>query len=251
MDALISQIKHNLKLVEQNIQQAARAAGRQPNEVRLVVVSKSQTIETIQAAYSAGVRCFGENYPQEAEAKISQLSHLDGVEWHMIGHLQSRKAPIIANYFQMIHSIDSLGLAVKLNRFLGDRGKVMPALLEVNVGGEESKFGWHASQETDWPGLIDEFGQIVNLPNLQIKGLMTMPPLTADAGSSRPFFANLRRLRDFLASQFPHHHWKELSMGTSADYTFAVEEGATMIRIGQAILGPRSAHQNEIKGEQQ
>jgi pyridoxal phosphate enzyme (YggS family) len=249
MNTLATQIKQNLQLVELNIQRAALAVKRQPEKIRLIVVSKSQSLETIQAAYSAGVRCFGENYPQEADTKINELSHLVGVEWHMIGHLQSRKVPIIANRFQMIHSIDSLNLALKLNQILGEHDKVMPALLEVNVGGEDSKYGWVARNESDWAGLLADFGQIIHLPHLSIQGLMTMPPLFEDPESSRPFFTNLRRLRDYLASQLSSDNWAELSMGTSADYEVAIEEGATMIRVGQAILGARPMRQKENPGE--
>jgi PLP dependent protein len=239
MDGLVSQIIENLAVVRAKIAIAARSARRDPVQVRLLVVSKAQTKEVVQAAYQAGLRCFGENYPQEAEAKIEQMADLPGLEWHMIGHLQSRKAPVVARCFQMIHSIDSLSLAEKLNRALAVEAKTLPALLEINVGGEASKFGWSGTKEEEWPEFLPDFEKILTLPFLKIVGLMTMPPLFENAEDARPYFRQLRRLREWLSTTLPSGNWQELSMGTSADYEIAIQEGATIVRIGQAILGPR------------
>jgi pyridoxal phosphate enzyme (YggS family) len=239
MESLILQIGQNLNAVRAKIANAAASVRRDPAEVKLVVVSKSQPVEIIRAAYAAGVRCFGENYPQEAEEKIVELSDLPDIEWHMIGHLQSRKASIVANYFHQIHSIDSLSLAVKLNRILEQQGKILPALLEINVGGEESKSGWRVGSEQEWNTLLPDLDQVIRLPNLKICGLMTMPPFFDLPELSRPAFQSLRRLRDYLVQQYPMVSWKELSMGTSTDFGVAVQEGATMVRVGRAVLGPR------------
>jgi pyridoxal phosphate enzyme (YggS family) len=236
---LCSQIKQNLEIIQERIDKAAKISGRQSKDICLVVVSKAQPVEVIQAAYTSGVRRFGENYPQEAEKKIGELGHLADSEWHMIGHLQSRKIPIIVNQFQYIHSIDRLSLAEKLNRALMEQNKILPAFLEVNISGEVSKSGWSAADPDRWAQLLSEFSDILRLSNLKILGLMTMPPYFEDPETGRPYFRKLRKLRDFLVSKIPDGNWNELSMGTSGDYEVAVEEGATFVRIGQAILGPR------------
>jgi pyridoxal phosphate enzyme (YggS family) len=209
-----------------------------------VVVTKSQPIEVVQAAIEAGVRILGENYPEEAVLKIQSLAEQSGVEWHMIGHVQSRKARLVADHFELLHSLDSLKLARRLDRFAAEANRVLPVLLEFNVGGEESKAGWEASQESDWEALIPDVSSLLDLPNLRVQGLMTMPPLETDPEDSRQFFQRLRQLRDRLASQFPQAAWRELSMGTSADFLVAVEEGATLVRVGTAIVGARKYRQN-------
>jgi PLP dependent protein len=225
---------------------SARKVGRDPESVRLVVVTKLQPVEVIEAALEAGVRILGENYAEEAVAKMQALGlgapeaqERFPVQWHMIGHIQGRKARMVAEHFALVHSVDSLKLAQRLDRFAGELGLELPVLLEFNVGGEMGKEGWPASVDSLWPQLLPEVGTIVQLPRLKLRGLMTMPPLSADPESARIYFRRLRGLRDFLASRLPETDWTELSMGTSADYTVAVEEGATLVRIGQAILGPR------------
>ncbi len=238
MNEYVDQIRRNLEETLERIDRAAAASGRKGSQVRLVVVTKAQPLQTAEAAIAAGAHDLGENYPEEAEGKILALQS-QPVQWHMIGHLQSRKARIVAEHFQMLHSLDSLHLAEKLERLLAETGKTLPALLEFNVGGEESKFGWQAWQEDQWEQLLPELSAVVAMPHLQICGLMTMPPLFTQAEQSRPYFQKLRRLRDFLAGTLKTVDWKELSMGTSADYETAVAEGATLVRVGQAILGPR------------
>lgn len=145
----------------------------------------------------------------------------------------------MADHFALLHSLDSLKLAQRLDRFAAEGKRVLPVLLEFNVGGEESKSGWDASDESRWDLLLPEIAELLDLPNLRVHGLMTMPPLGTDPEDSRRFFLRLRRLRDHLAAQFPRADWHELSMGTSADYPIAVEEGATLVRIGTAIVGAR------------
>jgi PLP dependent protein len=239
MSDLVSSIRENYQFALEQIANAARKSGRAPEGVRLVVVTKSQPVEVVQAAIDAGVRILGENYPEEGVTKIQSLAGQSGVEWHMIGHVQSRKARLVADHFALLHSLDGLKLAQRLDRFAAEGNHVLPALLEFNVGGEESKSGWDASDESKWQGLLSDVSSILDLANLRVEGLMTMPPLGTDPEDSRQFFLRLRRLRDHLASQFPRKDWHELSMGTSADYTVAVEEGATLVRVGTAIVGAR------------
>jgi pyridoxal phosphate enzyme (YggS family) len=196
-------------------------------------------MEVVQAAIDAGVRILGENYPEEGVTKIQSLAVQSGVEWHMIGHVQSRKARLVAEHFALLHSLDGLKLAKRLDRFASEAARTLPVLLEFNVGGEASKSGWNAAEERVWNALLPEIAEVVALTNLRVLGLMTMPPLGMEPQDSRRFFQRLRRLRDYLAAQLPHADWHELSMGTSADYTVAVEEGATLVRVGTAIVGAR------------
>jgi PLP dependent protein len=239
MSALVSTIRENYQYTLDQIASAARKSSRDPNEIRLVVVTKSQPLEVVRAAIEGGVRILGENYPEEAVTKIQSLAGQSGVEWHMIGHVQSRKARLVADHFALLHSLDSLKLAKRLDRFAAERNSVLPVLLEFNVGGEESKAGWDASDESQWEALLPDISSILHLPNVRVRGLMTMPPLETDPDDSRRYFQRLRQLRDGLASQFPQADWRELSMGTSADYPVAVEEGATLVRVGTAIVGAR------------
>lgn len=232
-------IRENYFRVLEQIHQAANRSGRDPTQIRLIVVTKGQPVEVIRAVVEAGAKDLGENYPEEALPKIEALQGYF-LKWHMIGHLQSRKAKLVAQYFDWFQALDSLRLAQKLERVLTEQGRRLPVLLEFNVGGEESKSGWRAENPDSWPELLPEIEQIlVTCPHLEVRGIMTMPPLTNNADQARRYFAHLRRLRDFLARAFPSVSWNEISMGTSADFPLAIEEGATMVRIGQAILGPR------------
>jgi pyridoxal phosphate enzyme (YggS family) len=239
MSDLAASIRERYEYALDQISNAARKSDRDPQDVRLVVVTKSQPLEIVQACIEAGVRILGENYPEEGVAKIQSIPSQSGVEWHMIGHVQSRKARLISAHFALLHSLDSLKLANRLDRFAGELNRVLPVLLEFNMGGEESKSGWDASDESRWESFLPEVNSILDLPNLRVCGLMTMPPLGTDAEDSRRFFQRLRLLRDHLATQFPKADWRELSMGTSFDYTVAVEEGATLVRVGTAIVGAR------------
>ncbi len=235
------QIRENLQRIEERIHKAAASAHRAPESVKLLVVSKRQPVEVVENAARAGVKLFGENYAEEIEPKRKALSALPGVQWHMIGHVQSRKVKIVAEMADYVHSIDSLELALKLNRALEEKNRALPVLLEMNVSSEESKSGWAAWDENHWEALLPDIEGILACPRLQVHGLMTMPPLEADPEMVRPYFSRLARLRDFLAARYPAKDWRELSMGTSADFEIGIQEGASFIRIGQAILGPRPA----------
>lgn len=238
MNSLTSSIRERYQHTLKRIAAAETRAGRAPGATRLVAVTKTQPVETIRAALEAGIKILGENYPEEAVDKIAAIG-ASGVEWHMIGHVQSRKAELIPANFALMHSLDSLKLATRLNRFATETGYKLPVLLEFNVGEEESKFGWVASAEANWPSLLPEVNMVLKLDYLKVRGLMTMPPLYDDPERTRPYFQKLRRLREFLAQNFPVSDWSELSMGTSADFEAAVEEGATLVRVGTAIVGPR------------
>lgn len=239
MSELIQSIRERYLATLDAISSAAKKAGRAPASIKLVVVTKSQPVEVVQAAIEAGAYSLGENYAEEGVKKIQALQNFSAVEWHMIGHVQSRKAELVAANFNYMHSLDGLKLARRLDRFAGEAGRQLPVLLEFNVGGEESKTGWNAWDSSRWGELLDDLAQVLALPNLQVRGLMSMPPLGETAEFSRPYFEKVRRLQDFLSAQFPQASFAELSMGTSSDYQVAVEEGATFVRVGTAIVGPR------------
>ena len=241
LDDLVGVIHENYERVRETINLSALRCGRNPAHVKLVVVSKAQTITVIEAAVKAGIRVFGENYPEEAIEKTQHFRAIKDIEWHMIGHLQSRKARLIIDSFCYLHSLDSMHLAEKLNSLLSANQKSLPVLLEMNVSGEESKFGWPAWDEDRWIDLVPIFNELINYHQIKISGLMTMPPFFEDSEKARPYFIKLRKLSDFLALKIPDMKWRELSMGTSIDFAVAVEEGATFVRVGQAILGSRPA----------
>jgi len=250
MNDLVTSIRERYFHTLDQIASAAHKASRTPEDVRLVVVTKSQPLEVVQAVIEAGVKILGENYPEEGVMKIQSLSQQSGVEWHMIGHVQSRKARLVADHFALLHSLDSLKLAQRLNRFAAEQNRILPVLLEFNVGDEETKSGWNASETSTWDLLLPEIKSVLDLTNLRVHGLMTMPPLGTEPEDSRRFFLHLRLLRDHLASAFPQADWHELSMGTSTDYTVAVEEGATLVRVGTAIVGARTrTHKSENEAQ--
>jgi pyridoxal phosphate enzyme (YggS family) len=222
----------SLQSVRQRIAAACRRSGRDPAAVTLLAVSKNQPPEMIRAAAAAGLSLFGENRVQEAKSKISQCP--GALCWHLIGHLQSNKCRDAVSLFSMIQSVDSLPLAVELNKWAGHFAKTMPVLLEINIAGESSKFGCSPAE------LLAVLPQINALPRLEIHGLMTIAPFTPDPEKIRPVFRRLRELKaeceKTLGAPLP-----VMSMGMTGDFEVAVEEGATMIRLGTALFGPRRA----------
>lgn len=222
----------NLASVRAHIEQACERAGRNYNEITLVAVSKTMPLELIKAAHTLGVTHFGENRVQEAQSKIENF-HPQDVIWHMIGHVQSNKANRVARVFNSVHSVDSLHIAQALDRHAEERERRLPILLQVNIVGETRKEGM-TPQET--PALAR---QIAALPRLEIQGLMTIAPLVQNLEEVRPVFRALREMRDQLRDELPHCSWQHLSMGMTDDYTVAIEEGATIVRIGRAIFGER------------
>ena len=232
--------------VRERIADAASRAGRNPDDVLLVAVSKTYGMDAIDAAFEAGVQNFGENRVEEAANKIpaSNGKLPADVTWHMIGHIQSRKTADVARLFRWVQSIDRVKIARRLSDAAGEAGRVLDILLEVNMSGEESKSGFDLSQ---WPNnpnqnteFVSEIKTMLTLPGIRVQGLMTMAPYSADSETARPIFRRLRELRDALREQFPQVAWTHLSMGMTADYEVAIEEGATMVRVGTAIFGPRS-----------
>jgi len=227
------QIAENITRVHERIAAACRRAGRGPQDVKLVAVTKTVPPDRIRLAYEAGLRDFGENRVQEAAAKRPALSDLT-VTWHLIGHLQSNKARPARELFHWVHSVDSLRLAEKLHQVAVCSGDRLPVLLEVNLGGEAAKSGVGESE------VIPLVEQIAPLATLEVRGLMVIPPFFEDPEHARPFFRRLRQLaREVEARDVPNVSMQELSMGMSHDFEVAIEEGATIVRVGTAIFGPR------------
>ena len=229
-------LRDNLTRVQDRIARAAACAGRDAVAITLVAVSKTQPVEALLAAYELGVRHFGENRVEEAATKLPAFRQTIGdpaVVFHMIGHLQSRKAGDAAALFDRVHSIDSLKLAQRLARFTR---KPLPILLEVNVSGEESKYGFDGARRDE---LFSAVGAIAQLPNLRLDGLMTMAPIVDDPEQARPVFRALRELRNELEARDSAVKLPHLSMGMTDDFEVAIEEGATLVRIGRAIFGER------------
>jgi PLP dependent protein len=229
-------IAENLERVREQITQAAAKAGRLLNEIELVAITKTHPAEKVREAVEAGHTVFGESRVQEARAKIPELP--SNLRWHFVGHLQKNKIRHALPLFELFHGVDSLALAQEMNRIAAEDGERPRLLLEVNVAGEGSKFGFKA--ET----LRAEIGFLLALPRLSIEGLMCIPPLAEEAEVSRKFFMQLRELRDSLEKEFdvtfPH-----LSMGMTQDFSIAVEEGATLVRVGTAIFGERPKRQKD------
>ena len=243
-------IRRNLTRVQERIAAAATSVGRSSEEVSLVAVSKGQSAWRVAAAYRAGALCFGESRVQEAQAKVAAVAglltaeastavpHLQPPLWHLIGHLQTNKVRAAVSTFSMVHSVDSLRLAEALDREAGrqalgvDRAP-LPVLLQVNVSGEASKHGFSPRR------LLLESAHVLDLPGLRLHGLMTIAPLADSPEAARPIFRELRWLRDELSRRYPQAPWSHLSMGMTNDFEVAIQEGATLVRIGRAIFGER------------
>jgi pyridoxal phosphate enzyme (YggS family) len=225
-------IAKNISNVKKRIEEAALRSGRNPEDIRLVAVSKKISTEKIEAAISTGADIFGENYIQESQTKIEQLGKK--VAWHFIGHLQSNKAKLAVDLFDLIHSVDSLHLAERLSTEAAKNNRVIKILVQVNISGEETKHGINPEKIT---GLL---GNMSALTHLHVCGLMTMPPWSQNPEDARPYFASLRQLRDNLESEnLKDVSLDELSMGMSSDFEIAIEEGSTLVRVGTSIFGAR------------
>jgi len=233
-------IQSNYQRIVANITEKAFQSGRRPDEVQLVVVTKTQPLELIREVIEAGATNIGENYVEEAIPKIAGLVSSRNIKWHMIGHVQSRKALSICEYFNYLHSLDSLKLAEKLSKCAGEISKELPVMLEFNVGGEVTKSGWDISIAEYWGKILVDIRKIITLPGLHVMGFMTIPPYSNDPESSRPFYRKLRNFQDYASEKLGFSGFTELSMGMSGDYQVAIQEGSTWLRIGQAIFGPRS-----------
>jgi pyridoxal phosphate enzyme (YggS family) len=229
-------IADNVAAVRERIERAAARVRRDPGSITLMAVSKTVEPDRIKDAHAAGLRVFGENRVQEFEGKSAGLSELKDAEWHLIGHLQSNKAKRAAELFHAVDSVDSLRLAEKLNQAAGESNKKLDVLIEIKVGQEESKAGI----PLDSPELENLLLAAPQLANLHIRGLMTVPPFTADPEGARPYFRLLRDLRDQIAARnLSGIQMDVLSMGMSHDFEVAIEEGSTCVRVGTAIFGAR------------
>lgn len=229
-------VADNVARVRERIAGAAARVGRAVSDVTLVAVTKTRTSSEMAAVCAAGVRHLGENRVEEAEAKRPQLD-LSGVTWHMVGHLQRRKARRAIELFDVVQSVDSVRLARRLDVLMAERDQVLPVLIEINVSGEETKYGFRIEQRAELDAAVAE---IVPLPHLRVEGLMTVAPLCDDPEEVRPVFAHLRKLAGEFRTRHPQGEWRHLSMGMTDDYVVAVEEGATIVRVGRAIFGPRT-----------
>ena len=236
MEAMMN-IEANLNRVKNEIAQAAQVSGRKVTDIELIAVTKTHPTEIVREAVDAGQLVFGESKVQEARAKIPLLP--SNIRWHLIGHLQKNKIRLALPLFEMIHSVDSLELAQAIDRIAHEDGLHPRILLELNVAGEGSKFGFKATT------LRAALESLLLLPRLSIEGLMCIPPLAEEVGTSRKYFVELRELRDALEQEFqvnlPH-----LSMGMTNDYSVAVEEGATLVRVGTAIFGERKRRNTDL-----
>ncbi len=232
----MASIAENLERVREQIAQAAAKAGRVADEIELAAITKTHPAEKVREAIEAGQTLFGESRVQEARVKIPELP--SNFRWHFVGHLQKNKIRHALPLFELIHSVDSLALAEDINRIAEEDGLHPRVLLEVNVAGEGSKFGFGPDK------LRAEMESLLALPRLSILGLMTIPPLAEEAESSRKYFVQLRELRDRLQTEF-HVDLAQLSMGMTQDFAVAVEEGATLVRVGTAIFGERSKPKRE------
>lgn len=223
----------NIAAVHASIKEAAERVGRRLEEITLIAVSKTKPVTMVEMAYRLGVTNFGENRVQEALPKIAEFRP-QGIRWHMIGRLQSNKAHKVVSSFDAVHSIDSLNLAQVLNRYAEiEKRERLPVLLEVNIAGEQSKAGMSVAE------VPDVARQIAELPYLDLQGLMTIAPRVEDPEEVRPIFRALRSLQERLRDEVPDCSWQHLSMGMTDDYCIAIEEGATIVRVGRAIFGER------------
>jgi pyridoxal phosphate enzyme (YggS family) len=227
-------IQSRLERVENRIKEAALSCGRDPESVKLVAASKTVPVDHIRAGIKAGVTIVGENYVQEAKEKIEAIGR-ENISWHFIGHLQSNKAKYAVKLFDLIHSVDSLKLAREIDRRARGLGRVQPILIQVNISGEETKSGIDAEQTLE---LVRE---ISTLENLAVRGFMTMPPYFNAPDKVRPYFRALRSMQELIRKEaIPNVAMTELSMGMTGDFEAAIEEGATLVRIGTAIFGQRT-----------
>ena len=229
-------IAESLERVREQIAQAAAKSGRTAEDVDLVAISKTHEASRVREAIEAGQSLFGESRVQEARVKIPELP--SSARWHFVGHLQKNKIRHALPLFELIHSVDSLGLAEDINRIAEEEGMHPRVLIEVNVAGEGSKFGFQPEK------LYSEMEPLLALPRLSILGLMCIPPIADEAETSRKYFVQLREFRDRLQTEF-HVDLAQLSMGMTQDFTVAVEEGATLVRVGTAIFGERTKRKPE------
>lgn len=240
---MVATLTDRIAAVQEQIAQAAQRVGRSAESVTLIAVSKTHAPDVIAAAYDAGLRHFGENRSDELAAKAAALTGLPDLRWHFIGTLQSRQTQAVADHADVFHAVDRLKIARRLSRQLEEAGRTLPVFVEVNVSGEGSKSGFSAERWEDdadqRAALHDVCATIADLPRIELRGLMTMAPWDAPEATLRSVFRRTRALADWLRQAVPQGDWSALSMGMSDDFTLAIEEGATHVRVGRAIFGER------------
>ena len=239
MTELYNNIQINIDRIRARIDKAAQKSGRNPTEVKLMAVTKKKSAEVIQALFEGGIRSFGENYPDETLTKQQAFDALHPeIELSMIGHLQSRKSALVCKLFDSYHALNRLSMATRLNKMLNSMDKQLPVMIEINIGNEPNKHGWTVDTEDARQAYFADLAEILKLSNLKVYGLMSLPPYFEDPELTRPYFIKLRALREetekIMGINLPH-----LSMGTSIDFEIAIEEGATWVRVGSALTGPR------------
>jgi pyridoxal phosphate enzyme (YggS family) len=231
-------IKQRIKEVQERIERAALAAGRDPRKIELVAVTKEKSAAVVKILAENGIRKIGESYLKEALFKIRILQDFP-IEWHMVGIVQRGKARQVVDHFSLVHSVDNLNLARELDKRANQVQKELPVFVECNVSGEETKQGWNVWDEKYWNDFLQDIKEVKTLKAIKVKGLMTMAPYSNDPEDARPFFIKLRLLRDYLNRELPEIPISGLSMGMSGDFETAIQEGATVLRIGSALVGPR------------
>ena len=244
--------KQNLEILEADLGKALAAANRQREDLRVIVVTKTHQAAILDELMELQVRDIGESYAQEAIGKKQWLRDanrdLSAVDWHMIGHVQTRKARAVATHFDWVHSLDSLKLARRLDTAARDLEKRQEVLIQVNISGEASKHGFPAQTEGDRERLLEVVETLLHLENLDVRGLMSIPPLDENKQIARDHYAKTRELKDWLHEKISAAQLSELSMGMSNDFTEAILEGSTMIRVGKAVLGPRETKSRSMYG---
>lgn len=241
MTAQVETFDENLAHVRRRIAAGAGRAGREADQVEILPITKGHPDEAVRTAYEHGFRAVGENRVAEGLDKRRRLVDLQDLRWEMVGHIQSRKASDVAPSFDRVQSLDRMKIARHLDKHARRAGRVLPVMLECNVSGEESKYGWRLDDRKDWAAIVEPFGRILEMENLHIQGLMTLAPWVDDESIVRGTFRKLRELREYLRVELPQGEWEHLSMGMTDDFEWAVEEGATLLRLGRALFGERPA----------
>jgi len=231
-------IRERIEQIQERIDKAARKTGRNPAEIELIAVTKEKSAAVVKSLSENGISKIGESYLSEALFKINILADYK-LEWHMIGNIQRGKETQIALNFAEVHSVGRLQIAKTLNKKAKQFNRILPVYLEFNVSGEDTKHGWNAWNEGQWEKILPELDLILDFHSLAVKGLMTMAPYSVNPEAARPYFRTLRKLRDYLSRSYPAANFNGLSMGMSGDFETAIEEGATVLRIGSALVGPR------------
>lgn len=231
-------IRLNIEAVLDKIKNSAKTAGRDPDRIALIAVTKQKSAAVVKTLAEFGIFQIGESYLKEALFKMELLKEFQ-IEWHMIGSIQQGKEKDIAAKFDEVHSVESVKTAISLNKYSKLNDRKLPVYFEFNVSGEKTKHGWEAWKQSQWPGLLQELTEVLDLSNLSVKGLMTMAPYSINPQDARPYFQRLRNLRDYLTREIPNSNLTGLSMGMSGDFEVAIEEGATVLRIGSALVGLR------------